>query len=151
MNTMPFPKLTLNFLPSQEKVSVRAILKFRQSLTFLDTPFTFSYAFGVVDTRENCIESAQEVYMRLLLDTSDAETLNFHIFATLALRRDGTLHSDILKDLIKLLRPDRDGELSMIDFIKSVDTVYKKARLLRASVKNAQKIDRAFELIFNIM
>jgi hypothetical protein len=129
---------------------VRAILKFRQSLTFLDTPFMFSFAFGRVDTRENCIESAQEVYLRLLLDNPDADILNFNILATLALRADGAFHEDLLKDLISLLRPDRDGNLSLLDFVKSVDSVYKKARLLRASVKNSQKIDRAFEFMFNI-
>ena len=128
-----------------------AILKFRQSLTFLDTPFTFSYAFGLVDTRAHCIESAQEVYMRLLLDTPNEDVLNFATLAALALRRDGTFHTDILKDLIYLLRPGRDGNLSLLDFVKSVDTVYKKARLLRASVKNSQKIDRAFEQILNIL
>ena len=38
----------------------------------------------------------------------------------------------------------------MIDFVKSVDTVYKEARLLRASVKNSERIDRAFEGVINV-
>lgn len=111
----------------------------------------FSYAFGLVETRESCIESAQEVYLRLLLDDASSDVLSFDAIATLALRSDGTFHQELLKDYIKLLRPDRDGRLSLIDFVKSVDFVYKQARLLRASVKNAQKIDRAFELLFNVV
>lgn len=41
--------------------------------------------------------------------------------------------------------------LAQVDFVKSVDTVYKSLRLLRASVANSSKIDRAFENIFNIV
>jgi len=39
----------------------------------------------------------------------------------------------------------------MIDFVKSVDAVYRELRLLRASVNNSSKIDSAFENIFNIV
>jgi uncharacterized membrane protein YdjX (TVP38/TMEM64 family) len=37
----------------------------------------------------------------------------------------------------------------LLDFLKSVDTVYKEAKLLRASVANSEKIDRAFERAVN--
>jgi small-conductance mechanosensitive channel len=37
-----------------------------------------------------------------------------------------------------------------LDFVKSADSVYKEARLLRASVRNSEKIDRAFEKAINI-
>lgn len=57
----------------------------------------------------------------------------------------------MIKDLIHLLRPDRDGSIGLVDFVKSVDVVYKRIRLLRASIRNSQKIDGAFELLFNIM
>jgi hypothetical protein len=42
------------------------------------------------------------------------------------------------------------GYLSLLDFIKSVDSVYKEAKLLHASVVNSEKIDRAFEGAFNV-
>lgn len=35
--------------------------------------------------------------------------------------------------------------------MKSVDGVYKEAKLLRASVSNSEKIDRAFEKTFNVL
>ena len=44
----------------------------------------------------------------------------------------------------------RTGKLTMIDFVKSVDTVYKESKLLRASVKNSERIDRAFERVINV-
>lgn len=40
--------------------------------------------------------------------------------------------------------------MSLLEFVKSVDGVYKEAKLLRASVKNSGKIDRAFEKAINI-
>jgi small-conductance mechanosensitive channel len=40
--------------------------------------------------------------------------------------------------------------LTQVDFVKSVDSVYKSLRLLWASVANSSKIDRAFESIFNV-
>jgi hypothetical protein len=43
-------------------------------------------------------------------------------------------------DLIKLFRPNRDGSLSMIDFVKSTDSVYREIRLLRAAVNNSSKV-----------
>lgn len=55
-----------------------------------------------------------------------------------------------MKDLIKLFRPDRQGNLTMLDFVKSCDSVYKEMRLLRASIANSGQVDHAFEIIFNV-
>jgi small-conductance mechanosensitive channel len=43
------------------------------------------------------------------------------------------------------------GKLNLLQFVKSVDTVYKEAKLLRASVRNSEKIDRAFERAANVL
>jgi hypothetical protein len=66
--------------------------------------------------------------------------LTFDVLALLAVRRQGDLDEQKLKALIKLFRPDREGNLTLLDFAKSVDTVYKELRLLRASVANASKV-----------
>lgn len=66
-------------------------------------------------------------------------------------RSDGTLVSDKVRDLISVFRPNRSGNLTLTDFSKSVDSVYKELRLLRASVRNSQKIDRLFERISNVV
>ena len=54
-----------------------------------------------------------------------------------------------MKRLIRLFRPDRSGKLSKLDFVKSVDSVYKKFRMLRASIYNSGQIDEAFERLIN--
>jgi hypothetical protein len=38
----------------------------------------------------------------------------------------------------------------VLDFVKSVDSVYKEFRLLNASIENSSRIDKAFETLFNI-
>ena len=37
------------------------------------------------------------------------------------------------------------------DFVKSVDTVYKSLRLLRASINNSSQIGRATEVLINVV
>jgi len=73
------------------------------------------------------------------------------VLALVALQSDGTLVPEKVRDLVRLFRPNRTGNLTLIDFIKSVDVVYKELRLLRASVRNAQKLDQSFERIFNVV
>lgn len=144
-------------LLSKQNISISAILQFRQSLAFMDLSFPFAIAFGLADTREHCIESSQDVYHRLLLeDPLHAEgILDFSTLAVLA-RADDVFDDDVIdpakmKDLIRLFRPDRDGRLSMLDFVKSVDTVYKSLRLLRASINNSSQIGRATEVLINVV
>lgn len=57
------------------------------------------------------IISSQEVYRRLLLRTPRAIVLNFETLALIAKGPDGSLDQEKLRDLIKLLRPDRDGKI----------------------------------------
>jgi hypothetical protein len=116
----------------------------------MDNPFVFCAAFGLADTRENCIESSQDVYRRLLIRTTDSVMMSFETIAVLAVQGDGTIDQNKLKDLVRIFRPDRDGNLSLLDFVKSIDTVYKAMRLLRASIKNSMKIDHSFEVIINV-
>lgn len=60
--------------------------------------------------------------------------MNFDTLALITVNKDGSLDELKLKELVKLVRPDREGNLTLIDFCKSVDSVYKELRLLRASV-----------------
>jgi hypothetical protein len=94
--------------------------------------------------------SSQKVYERLLRCDPDKPAINFRdTIALLAVDEDGDIEPHKMKDLIQLFRPDRDGDLSMIDFIRSVDSVYKQLRMLKASIANSGQIDHAFEVIFN--
>jgi Ca2+-binding EF-hand superfamily protein len=63
------------------------------------------------------------VYNRLLLRSNREDALSFHVLAMLALHSNGTLKQEKVKELIHMFRPDRDGTLSVLDFVKSVDDV----------------------------
>jgi len=91
----------------QHRISVGALLQFRRAMKSMNTPFPFSGAFGWADTRENTIESSQEVYERLQLRTPDDDVLTFETIAMVAVRRDGTLDESKLKELVRLFRPNR--------------------------------------------
>jgi small-conductance mechanosensitive channel len=66
--------------------------------------------------------------------------LGFEVLVPLAFRdNNGELEEEILSKLIDLFRPDREGFLTLLDFAKSVDTVYKELKMLRANVANASK------------
>lgn len=99
-----------------------------------------------------CVDSSQKVYDRLMMRTPNEKVLQFETLALLALKEDGkTIDQRKAKDLVKLFRPDRQGNLTMLDFVRSVDTVYKEFRLLNASIVNSGQIDRAFENIINVV
>jgi hypothetical protein len=141
------PALSTHASEKAAKATVSELLQFRRALEYLHTSFPFSGSFGIADTRESTIESSQKVYTRLLYRSPDPAVLQFDVIAVLGVKKDGRLDQEKLKSLIKLFRPDRDGKLSGIVFAKAVDEVYRELRLLRASVANSSKIDRAFESI----
>ena len=141
----------------QQNISISAILQFRQSLAFMDLSYPFSISFGLADTRAHCVESSQGVYRRLMHynPKNTSGILEFDALASLAKLGDDptavVIDSDKMKDLIRLFRPDRQGNLTMLDFVKSVDAVYKKLRLLRASINGSSQIDRATEFMINCL
>ena len=135
---------------NNEMATISAVLRFRKALTFIRKRFPFSKAFGPADNREACIESSQEVYRRLLMRSSE-EVLQFETIALLALDEHGNLDQTKAKSLVKIFRPDRQGRLKVLDFVKSVDAVYKEFRLLAATIENSSQIDQAFERIFNVV
>lgn len=120
-------------------------------LAYMDEDYPFSVSFGPADTREACVESAQNLYSRLMLLTPDEPVLQFDTLAVLAKEKDGEINVDGMKDLIRLFRPDRNGDLTCLDFVKSCDQVYKEMRMLRASIANSGQVDHAFEILVNIM
>jgi small-conductance mechanosensitive channel len=85
-----------------------------------------------------------------MLGTPSEEVLPFETIALLALTDTSEIDQQKAKDLVKLFRPDRQGYLNVLDFVKSVDSVYKEFRLLIASIENSSRIDGAFEHLFNI-
>lgn len=118
----------------QEALDISSIIQFRQALSFLNTTHPFSIAFGLADARKTCVASSERVFNRLMISNPGREALNFDTLALVTVNMDGSLDEPKLKELVKLVRPDREGNLTLLDFCKSVDTVYKELRLLRASV-----------------
>ena len=132
--------------------TISSVLKFRKALTLIQRRYPFSFAFGLAERREDCIDSAQRVYERLLMHTPDSNVVQFETLALTALNYDGqTLNERKVKDLVKVFRPDREGNLTFVDWMKSIDSVYKQFRLLTASIDNSSQIDRAFENIINVI
>lgn len=135
----------------ENSVSIAEVLRFRKALTFINDEYPFSYAYGLADTRDAMIRSAQQVYTSLLAATPFVDVVQFETIAEIALRHDGSIDEDKAMEAIRIFRPDREGNLTLIDFIKSVDSIYKEFRLLQASIKNSSQIDQAFESIFNVI
>jgi len=90
------------------------------------------------------------VYLKLLKKTPGASTVHFDTIALLALDSEGKLNKDKARALIRLFRPDREGYLTELDFLKSCDHLYKRARVFRATTLNSAQIDDAFEGLINM-
>lgn len=135
---------------SNEIASISAVLRFRKALTFIQQRYPFSFDFGAANTRETCIESSQKVFNRLISGSSES-VLQFETIALMALDDDGLIDQQKAKDLVKLFRPDREGKLTMLEFIQSVDSVYKEYRMLQATIENSARIDQGFENLFNVV
>jgi hypothetical protein len=114
----------------QEKINISSIIQFRSSLACLNTHVPFSSAFGLASTRQECIESSENLFRRLLKATPGEHLLSFDVIASVAVSDSGHLDESKVKELIKIFRPDREGNLSLIDCAKSVDAVYKYVYLI---------------------
>ena len=86
-----------------------------------------------------------------MMESRDEPCLKFETLALIALDGKGVIDQSKAKEILKLFRPDRDGNLTMLDFVKSVDSIYKEYRLLQATIDNSSQIDRAFENILNVV
>mmetsp|Transcript_31570 Transcript_31570/g.76534 ORF Transcript_31570/g.76534 Transcript_31570/m.76534 type:complete len:1185 (-) Transcript_31570:186-3740(-) len=135
-----------------EVASVGAVMQFRRALAHMDTDTPFGGPFGVCDTREACVACSQALYDRLMMQGSFVNgQLHFNVIAYLATDKNGELDQQKTEQLIQMFRPDREGGITLLEFVRSIDKVYKELRLLRATVAGSAKIDKAAEAIFNIV
>eukprot|EP00557_Chaetoceros_sp_GSL56_P008411 CAMPEP_0176506328 /NCGR_PEP_ID=MMETSP0200_2-20121128/16971_1 /TAXON_ID=947934 /ORGANISM="Chaetoceros sp., Strain GSL56" /LENGTH=975 /DNA_ID=CAMNT_0017905945 /DNA_START=568 /DNA_END=3491 /DNA_ORIENTATION=+ len=135
---------------SWAETSIEKILQFRESLKYLDGPHPLSVPFGLADTRRACCKSAQQVYDRLLMKTPGTSVLHFDTLCLLAVGRDGKLQKDKARAMIRLFRPHRNGDLTKLDFVRSCDKIYRRARMFRAMTLASAQLDDAFEQLINI-
>ncbi len=103
-------------------------------MTFLDDTHPFGSSFGPAFTRESCIDSAKSLYKRLLKFSPKSNVLHFDVIGVLAYNIDETFDVAKAKRLVKLFRPDKFSEVSLLHFVQSCDGIYKRIRYLRASV-----------------
>lgn len=138
------------YMAQANNISISAVLRFRNALNLIQNDHAFSLSFGPTHSREACVESSQHTYIRLLKANPADQQLHFDTLGLIALGDNGEIDLDKATDLVKIFRPRRDGVLTMLDFVKSTDKVYKEYRLLQASIQNSSQIDRAFENILNV-
>jgi hypothetical protein len=165
----------------KEMPSLSAIVQFGSSLGVLNSDHPFGQYFGYCPTRYDSVECSQRIYSDLLkvqnrvpsfqevitspsakssssssssdesITDATLTTLKFHTIALIAIDETGELDTDQVKQLMKLFRPTRDGDISLIDFCKSVDFVYKEIRKLRASVANEGVMNAAAEKLIDFI
>lgn len=116
----------------------------------MDEEHPFGEAFGPADSRDTCIQSANSLYHHLMKLDPTASQLDFEVLA-LAIAEDDTSEEYEMKKKAfrRLFRPDANGELPLIAFVQSCDTVYRRLRYFIASVRNSSVIDKALEDSFD--
>jgi len=133
--------------------TIEDMVRFNEILNYLlrsETPF--SKAFGLADTRLHCAESSQNLYKDLPFQDVELGVLRFDALCNhLAKQDDGDLDEYLVRKLVKLFRPERDGTLLLVDFIRSIDEVYKNLQLLKASILNSSKVDSALEFMIHAL
>lgn len=65
--------------------------------------------------------------------------------------RSGAFDHGKVSLLGKVFQSDPMGRIYRIEFLRSIDSVYRKLRLLDASIKNSAQIERGYETVINIV
>ena len=132
-----------------EDPTIHEILQFRKALSFLEDSHPFGLSFGPAFSRDSCIKSSKALYKRLLALTPGSTVLHFDVIGVLAYNADDSFDERKAKELVKLFRPDKNDEISLLAFVQSCDSAYKKLRYLRAGTGNSTLIDEVLENFFN--
>jgi hypothetical protein len=85
------------------------------------------------------------------MKTHEADKLKFETLLVVALNEDGTLDRGKIKMLKRLFKPNRNGDITLLDFIKACHDVYKRIKMFRAKTLNSAQLDDAFEQLINIV
>ena len=97
------------------------------------------------------MQSALRVYEKLRLKTPSEALLPADTIGLLATTDHGSIDEEKARRLVRLFRADQSGYINKVSFAQSIDTVYKKKRLLLAALKNSQRLDYVLENIFNVI
>jgi hypothetical protein len=126
------------------------LLKFRHILTYLDETHPFGSSFGPAKDRMEMIDSSHSVFYRLLsLSPGEHSSVPFDTISKVAINDDGDVDDTKTQQLLRLFRSNIGDELTLLQFVQSIDTVYKSLRYFRASVANSSVIDNVLEAVVN--
>eukprot|EP00980_Cylindrotheca_fusiformis_P014033 scaffold3670_cov124-Cylindrotheca_fusiformis.AAC.9 len=141
--------------PVQGEADLSDIIQFRASLSVLESPMPYSPVFGEARTRSETIKRSEALYGQLLKKQEflygnepllpEYGVLRFHTIAITAIKSNGTFDRTLCRELVKLFRPSRNGNITKLDFCKSIDSHYKELRKLRASIANEGRVNTASE------
>ncbi|GAX29175.1 hypothetical protein FisN_28Lh004 [Fistulifera solaris] len=132
-----------------EEATVQDVLQFRRALELMDIDRPFGQAFGSASNRNECIISSHTVYSRLIKMTPDNDVLPFETLNLLAVEEDEEEKQAKSAALLRLFCPDRHDNVTLLAFVQSCDSLYRRLRYFRASVGNASVIDNVLEAIFD--
>jgi hypothetical protein len=144
----------------EREADLSSIIQFRASLSVLESSMPYSPVFGEARTRSEVIKRSEELYSQLLKKQKflegkkkfdlDEPILRFHTIALTASKSSEYFDRRMCRNLVKLFRPHRNGNISKLEFCKSIDNQYKELRKLRASIANEGRVNRASEQIINL-
>jgi len=132
-----------------QDISTTDVLHFRRAVDFINSDYPFSPAFGKATTREECAQSSQNIFNKLLVGRR--QVLDFKDICKFAEDSDGVKDKKKVSELVRLFRPNRAGEITKLEFIKSIDSVYKQLRLILANINSSSQIDRSYGQIANLI
>ena len=144
-------------------VSGKEIIEFRQALTVVTKSYFFSASFGPVESRDQCMKSAELLFRRLvklmgddvLVDNSEDDqepSLQFYNLTQWLYK--GCLKASEQQnaaDMMDLFLPDHKGRVTLSAFLTGIDAVYRKVRLLESSVENHSHVDKSYEKVINFI
>ena len=85
----------------------------------MQTEYPFSKLFGRADSRDACVASSAKVYEKLVTSQeADSANLKFATLAEIATNSHGQINQKKVKRLIDVFRPNKNKELSLLDFTR---------------------------------
>ena len=72
-------------------------------------------------TREECAQASQNTFEKLLKKSKRSNVIHFDDLCKIAENPDGTSDRKQVLELVRLFRPNRKGEITKLEFVKSID------------------------------
>lgn len=115
----------------------------------MDEVYPFGQDYGIGSTRDEAIASAENVYRRLCKIKTFKNRLPFETLAIVALNDDESYDNVKRRALRRLFHPDKDGVLTLLAFVQSCDSLYRRLRYFVATVNNSVALDKVLENVLN--